>query len=100
MDKLIQRKSTGTPKEFASKLGFSRSTLFEYLSFFKDEFSAIIHYNKYAHCYEYIKEPDGLYTTQAKDVLTSEYMELVEGGKNQGCICSQCLNKDCPHRKE
>lgn len=99
MDKLIQRKSSGSPKEFARKLGFSRSTLFEYLSFLKDEFSAVIHYNRYTHCYEYVEEPKNLYTNNARDRLASGYMESVEGGVGIGCICSQCHNNDCPHRR-
>ncbi len=31
MDFLIARKSTGSPEEFAEKLGIKRSTLFQYL---------------------------------------------------------------------
>lgn len=100
IDKLIQKKRSGSPIEFAEKLGFSRSTLFEYLSFLKDEFSAVIHYNRYAQCYEYIEEPKDLYTNKAQDSLATDILELIEGGKEMGCICSQCHKKDCPHRKK
>lgn len=35
MDTLIKRKATGTPEEFARKMGLSRSTLMEYIKSLK-----------------------------------------------------------------
>lgn len=102
IDSIIRRRSSGTPLEFAKKMDFSRSTLFEYLAYLKDEFTAVIHYNKYSHNYEYIEEPEGLYVSQSKkEILPSDYIELVQGGVAAGeCQCSLCHKKDCPNRRE
>ena len=36
LDKLIRKKSTGTPDELAGRLGISRSQLYNLISYFKD----------------------------------------------------------------
>ena len=56
MDELIRTGSTGTPKEFASKLGVCERTFFEYLSFFKDivgKYNVSVLYNDIQQTYEY-----------------------------------------------
>ena len=37
IDRLIRLKATGSPKEFAKKLGISESSLYEYLRYLKDK---------------------------------------------------------------
>lgn len=53
MDFHISHKSTGAPEEFAKKLNCSRSTLFEYLTYMRNELGVSILYNKYAKTYYY-----------------------------------------------
>jgi predicted DNA-binding transcriptional regulator YafY len=55
IDCLIYKKSTGNPKVFASKLGISESTLYEYLNELK-ELGAPILYNKFKETYFYYEE--------------------------------------------
>ena len=54
MDKMIKRRNTGTPHEFATKLGISKSQLFNHLDYFRKK-GAEITYNKTLETYIYIK---------------------------------------------
>ena len=58
LDSLIRRESTGTPKELACKLGMSRSTLFELISFLKEVMLAPIYFNKSRCSYLYSYTPN------------------------------------------
>lgn len=89
IDHLIKIKGSGSPNKFANRLGMSRSTLFEYLLYLKEEFAAIIHYNRYTQNYEYEKEPE---------ILSKGTLEAIEGGKENDCI--NCPLLDCPKRKK
>ena len=56
MDELIRTRSTGTPKEFACKIGISLRTLHEYLSFLKnilEKSEVTVVYNIFQQSYEY-----------------------------------------------
>lgn len=56
MDELIRTCSTGTPKEFACKIGISERTLYEYLSFLKnvvEKSEVSVLYNDMQQTYEY-----------------------------------------------
>ncbi len=53
MDYLIKHESTGSPEEFAKKLEISRSTLFEYLNYMREELMLAIIYDKYRSSYYY-----------------------------------------------
>ena len=55
MDALIKRKATGTPSEFAEKMGISRSTLMEALRFMKDR-GANLRYDHQKQTYLYEDE--------------------------------------------
>jgi len=55
MDQLIRFRETGTPKDFAYRLGISVRTLYNYLRILK-ELGADIQYNKYSQSYEYVSE--------------------------------------------
>jgi hypothetical protein len=57
LDRLIRMKSTGRPDELAKRLEMSRSTLFEFISFLRNEMNAPIHYNEYSLSYEYTYLP-------------------------------------------
>lgn len=52
IDSFIRRKSTGTPKQFARKLGVSERTLFNYLRIMKLE-GAKIEYSEFRRSYYY-----------------------------------------------
>lgn len=53
LDHLIRGKATGSPKELAKRLGLSRSSLFELISFLRIEMDAPIRYDQYSCSYEY-----------------------------------------------
>ncbi len=52
IDRLIQRKSTGTPSELASNIGISESMLYNYLQFMRQS-GAPIEYSKRRKTYFY-----------------------------------------------
>lgn len=53
MDFLIQHRCTGNAVEFAHKLDLSRSTLFNYLDYMRNELGIDILYDKYGRTYHY-----------------------------------------------
>ena len=53
IDHLVHIRRTGTPAEFARKVGLSRSTLFEYIAYLRDELQVGIAYNRYETTYYY-----------------------------------------------
>ncbi|PJF38225.1 MAG: hypothetical protein CUN55_18095, partial [Phototrophicales bacterium] len=53
MDQLIRRKATGTPEEFALRLGISQRGLYKYISFMKKALNAPIRFCKHRKCYRY-----------------------------------------------
>lgn len=55
MDQMIHLQATGTPEEFASKLGVSRATLYNYLKTLKS-LGIPIEYNTRKRCYFYKKK--------------------------------------------
>ena len=61
MDFLIRHKCTGTSKEFAAKMDMSRSTLFEYIAYMRDELEVCILFDKFLGTYYY--DGKNLYTS-------------------------------------
>lgn len=57
IDAKIKHRSTGSPDEFARSLGISRSTLYEYLAYIRQDFGLVILYDRYSHTY-YYEGPD------------------------------------------
>ena len=53
MDDLIQRKTTGTPEEFAQKMGLSRIALLKYIKLLK-ELNAPVKFNHHRRSYCYL----------------------------------------------
>jgi len=79
LDNLIRRKATGKPEELAKRLGLSRSTLFEIISYLRGEMNAPIIYNRYICSYEYSYSPK-FYLGFERDRLNQTGMETVYGG--------------------
>lgn len=52
IDKLVQRKQTGTAQELAERLGISRRTTLEYIAIMKER-GAPIYYDRYRKSYCY-----------------------------------------------
>jgi hypothetical protein len=73
MDDLIRRKATGTPEEFAHKLGISRSQLLYHLKELR-ELDAPIEYSSIHQSYCYIDE--------CSLNLTFKRGRAIHGGKN------------------
>jgi hypothetical protein len=80
IDELIQRKSTGTPEEFASRMNLCRSALMEYLREMK-ELGAPIAYCKRRQSY-YYEEEKQLFIGFTKNRLTNEQQQSISGGVN------------------
>lgn len=59
MDFLIRHRCTGNAVEFARKLDLSRSTLFNYLDYLRNDLGVDILYDKYGETYRY--DGSGLY---------------------------------------
>ena len=55
LDILIRKKSTGSPKELAEKLGISERWLFHLLDEIREELDCPIRYNRLRRSYEYEK---------------------------------------------
>lgn len=64
MNRLIRHKNTGTPDEFARKVQLSRSMLFEYITYMREELEVCIVYDKTACTYYY--DGGDLYTFLSK----------------------------------
>lgn len=79
IDQLIQQECTGTPKEFAEKLGINRSHLYRLLNIMKD-YGAYIEYSRKYQTFYYSK------TFKIKNILpnktlSTHQMEKLNGGK-------------------
>ena len=95
MDNLIRRKATGTPDEFAERLGMKLRTLYEVISYLKEALKAPIVYNSSRLSYEYIYPPKfhlgferdnleltGLEKTYGDTVINEEKTKIeTKGGK-------------------
>lgn len=55
LDQFIRRKKTGSPSEFARKMGISERSLYEYLNVLKD-LGAPIRFSRQEHSYYYLVE--------------------------------------------
>jgi predicted DNA-binding transcriptional regulator YafY len=77
MDDLIRRKATGTPDQFAEKLGISKSMLMINLNELK-ELGAPIKFNNIEQAYCYEKECSLLLQFE----LTKQDASALKGGKN------------------
>ena len=72
MDFLIRHKCTGTSKEFAAKMDMSRSTLFEYIAYMRDELEVCILFDKFLGTYYY--DGKNLYTSLGFKVVEKRGM--------------------------
>jgi|GEM_PF-360256 len=79
MDRLIRTKSTGTPQEFADKVGVSRSTLMEHLAEMK-ELGARITFCTYRRCYQY-EDETCLQIGFSNNLLSKKEEESTYGGQ-------------------
>ncbi|MDR1602827.1 MAG: hypothetical protein LBS42_10425, partial [Tannerella sp.] len=53
LDALVRRQATGSPEQLSRRLDMSRSTLFEFIAFLRDEMGAPIRYSKSRNSYMY-----------------------------------------------
>jgi len=80
MDSLLRRNATGTPEQFASKLGISKSTLYDNLKDFK-ELGAEIGYCKYLESY-YYEDDCALFFSFKSNILKENDINKIKGGFN------------------
>ena len=79
LDYLIRRQATGSPEQLADKLGLSRSTLFDFISFLKQDMGAPIRYNRNRPSYIYDYVPK-FHLGFEKDRLNSTELYNTIGG--------------------
>jgi hypothetical protein len=80
IDGLIRRKATGTPEEFAERLGLCRSALMEYIREMK-ELGAPIAYCKQRQSY-YYEEEKQLFIGFTSNRLSEKQERSISGGVN------------------
>ena len=78
IDQLIRLKATGSPTEFADKLGISESSIYEYLKYLKDK-GGPIEFDKEVNSYYYTHQTK--FTFKYCDI-NKEQMEEIKGGEN------------------
>jgi hypothetical protein len=78
MDLLIRLKATGSPSEFAHKIGISQRMIFEYLSIMKSE-GAFIEYSEISRTYYYLYEGTFIIGYQLK-YLEENDKKSINGG--------------------
>jgi len=79
LDSLIRRAATGSPEELARRLDMSRSSLFELISYLKEEMGAPIIYNRNRPSYMYSYTPK-FFLSFERDNLKSSEMISTHGG--------------------
>lgn len=83
LDGLIRRHATGSPEKLAERLGMSRSSLFEFISFLRDEMQAPIRYSKSLNSYVYEYVPK-FYLGFEKERLSPVELYDTHGGVSDG----------------
>jgi hypothetical protein len=73
LDTLVRRQATGSPEHLAERLGMSRSSLFEFISFLRNEMHAPVRYSKSLNSYIYEYVP-GFYLGFEKERLSSSQL--------------------------
>jgi hypothetical protein len=79
LDALIRRKSTGSPKELAQKLGISERWLYIFLDELKQELDCPIRYDRSRRSYVY-KEPGSILLNFQRELSDKEGRQIA-GGK-------------------
>jgi hypothetical protein len=81
LDRLVRRQATGTPVQLAERLGMSRSSLFEFISFLRDEMRAPVRYSKCIGSYVYEFVPK-FYLGFERDRLSATELYGTYGGES------------------
>jgi hypothetical protein len=79
LDALVRRQATGSPEQLSRRLDMSRSTLFEFIAFLRDEMGAPIRYSKSRNSYIYDYIPR-FYLGFEKDRMPSSELHSAYGG--------------------
>ena len=82
LDNLIRHAATGSPEELAERLEMSRSSLFELISFMKEEMRAPIMYNRNRLSYVYEYVPKFYLGFERERLKTAEMTNTYGGGNN------------------
>jgi len=86
LDRLIRRAATGTPKEFAERLGISCSSLYELLAYMKNEMDAPIIFDNTRPSYMYAYPPKFYLGFERDRLETNEQQNTFEGLDESGEI--------------
>ena len=93
LDSLIRRAATGTPDELAKLLGMSRSSLFEMISFLKEEMGAPIIFNRSRPSYEYSYTPRFNFGFERERMSSFEATEIYGVSDFNKNVCAKRKNK-------
>ena len=80
LDNLIRRAATGSPQNLAERLEMSRSSLFELITFLKEEMRAPIVYNKNRPSYMYSYAPKFYLGFERDRLGTAEMVDIHDSG--------------------
>lgn len=75
MDQQIMMRSTGSPQVFASRIGVSERTLYNYLTLLK-ELGASIRFSSWRDSYEYLEE--GRISLEYQDKKNEKYKPMAQ----------------------
>jgi len=81
LDNFIRMAATGTPEVLAERLGISRSSLFELISYMKEEMKAPIIYNRNRPSYVYLYPPRFYLGFDRERLNTAEMTDTHGGGE-------------------
>jgi hypothetical protein len=92
LDSLIRRQATGSPEQLSKRLDMSRSSLFEFITFLRDEMRAPIRYskNRNSYIYEYVPV---FHLGFEKDRMQSAERDSVWGGIDDN-VCDDIPDDD------
>jgi len=82
LDKLIKKKSTGTPKEMAYRLGISRSQLYNLVSYLND-IGMHVKYSRSLRSFYYVEGKKNIEITFSIKLITAEETHRIHGGANK-----------------
>jgi hypothetical protein len=87
LDGLIRRHATGSPALLAERLGMSRSSLFEFIAFLRDDMRAPVRYSQSSNSYIYEYTPKFYLGFEKERLSPAVLQDTYGGGVDDGKVC-------------
>jgi hypothetical protein len=84
LDSLIRMQATGSPEQLAERLSMSRSSLFDFITFLREEMRAPIYYSKSKRSYLYEYVPRFYLGFEKERLSSSQLYHACGGGIDDG----------------